>query len=373
MSGMRIFAVMMRDLRRIVRNPFALFSAVLLPIAYLVILGNSLEGPLKGLGLGVVSFDDGPQARALMGALQGIESGPGTVVLLPLDDPEDGMRRLHDGQISGLLVVPDRFSSDLSHGLSSPAALYVDNADGVASAAVIQAVGSALPAIRSPLARFETHLGTAEIRPQEIFPRVDYDAALVPGVVVMSIFMGSMITGAFNVVMDRFLGVHESYLSTPLTRGDLNIGVLLSGTVVTLASSGLVLVIGSILTGSTVHGGVLGYLALVGVVVLTSLGMLAMMMIILGRANHPRITGVISGFLSVILFFPSGALYPLASFPGWLRSFARIDPETHAVAALKAIFFRGGDLSAAGGHVLWLAGFTAIMLLISTMTMKRTL
>jgi ABC-type multidrug transport system permease subunit len=132
-------------------------------------------------------------------------------------------------------------------------------------------------------------------------------------------------------------------------------------------------VIGSILTGTVVHGGVLGYLALVGVVVLTSLGMLAMMMIILGRANHPRITGVISGFLSVILFFPSGALYPLASFPGWLRAFAKVDPETHAVAALKAIFFRGGDLSAAGAHVLWLAAFTAVMLCVSTMTMKRTL
>jgi len=167
--------------------------------------------------------------------------------------------------------------------------------------------------------------------------------------------------------------VHESYLSTPLTRSDIAVGVLLSGTIVTLASSSLVLVIGFLLTGTVVHGGLLGWLSLVGVVVLTALGLLAMMMVVLGRANHPRITGVVNGFLNVILFFPSGALYPLASFPPWLRAFAGVDPETHAVAALKAILFRGGDLAAAVTHVGFLALFAAVMLGLAMATMKRTL
>lgn len=73
------------------------------------------------------------------------------------------------------------------------------------------------------------------------------------------------------------------------------------------------------------------------------------------------------------MFFPSGALYPLASFPPWLRAFAKVDPETHAVAALKAILFRGGDLAAAGAHVGFLAVFAAVMLGLAMVTMKRTL
>jgi ABC-2 type transport system permease protein len=370
---MRVWAVMLRDLLRISRNPLTLVSAVLLPIAYLVILGNSLQGPLTGLRLGLVSLDNGPQARAMLGALQALEHGPRTILLVPLVSPELGLRELKAGEISGLLVIPSEFSRDLSRGLVAAAGLYVDNVDAIAASAIENAVESTLPTIREPLARFEVRLGQAEVRPQEIYPRVDYDASLIPGVVVLSIFMGSMITGAFNIVMDRFLGVHESYLSTPLRRSDINLGVLLSGTVVTLASSTLVLLISFLVTGTLIHGGLLGYLAVAGVVVLTSLGMLAMMMVILGRANHPRITGLVSGFLSIILFFPSGALYPIASFPSWLRAFARIDPETHAVAALKAILFRGGALAAAGEHVLWLAGFSTVMLLLSTATLKRTL
>ncbi len=370
---MKIWAVMVRDLLRTVRNPAALFSAVLLPVLYLLILGNALQGPLKGLRLGLVNLDDGPQARELLGALQAVQNGPRTFELVPFADPEEGKAALRAGELTGLVVLPPDVSRQVSRGVAASVGLQVDNVDAVAAQTLQGAVAGAVAALRTPLVRLERPLGEPSLRVAELYPKVDYDTSLIPGVVVLSIFMGSMLTGAFNLVMDRFLGVHESYLSTPLTRSDITLGTLLSGTVVTLASSGLVLVVGFVLTGTVVHGGLLGWLALAGVVVLTALGLLAMMMVLLARAGHPRITGVLSGFLNVILFFPSGALYPIASFPPWLRAFAKIDPETHAVAALKAILFRGGDLSAAAGHVGFLAVFAALMLGLAMVMMKRTL
>ena len=357
----KIWAVMLRDLLRMMRNPVTLLSAVVLPLVYLLILGNSLQGPLKGLPLGVVALDQGPEARRLLGALQAIEHGPATVELVHVDSADAGIRRLHDGALSGLVVIPIRFSADLERGISAPVGLFVDNVDGVASLAIENAVQSALPAVRQPLARYELHLGAVQMRPEEIYPRVDYDASLVPGVIVLSIFMCSMIAGAFNLVMDRFLGVHEAYLSTPLRRFHINMGMLLSGTLITFLSSGLVLLIGLLLTGARIHGGPLGYLLTAAVVLVTGLGMLAMSMALLGRASQPRIVGFLNGFLNIIFFFPSGALYPIQSFPAWLRAFAHVNPETHAVAALKAVLFRGGDLGAASQHVAFLVGFTALM------------
>ncbi len=370
---MKTLAVFERDLRRMLRNPLTLFSSVLMPLLYLVILGNSLQGPIKGLPLGVVALDRGPQARALLGALQAVEHGPGTVRLFPLSDERRALGLLRDGALSGYLVVPPHFSSDIARGESASVGLYLDNVDAVAAAALQGAIVGALPAMRRPLARFELHLGEAKVLPQEIYPRVDYDTSLVPAVVVMAIFMGSMIAGGFNLVMDRFLGVHESYLSTPLSRLNIALGVLASGTVVTMVSSSVVLWSGLLITGGRVHGGLAGYSALLAVQLLTTFGLLAMMMAVLGRASHPRISGVLSGFLNVILFFPSGALYPLASFPGWLRVIAIADPETHAVAALKAILFRNGDLAAAGEHVLFLAVFAVGMTAVAVTTLKRTL
>ncbi len=89
---------------------------------------------------------------------------------------------------------------------------------------------------------------------------------------------------------------------------------------------------------------------------LVATGLLAMMFSLLGRAGHPRLVGVFAGFLNVVLFFPSGAIYPVESFPPWLRAFARYNPETHAVNALKSILFKGVALSAVAGDLLFLAG-----------------
>jgi len=369
----RTFAVFERDLRRLLRNPMTLLSAVLMQLLYLVILGNSLQGPIHGLPLGVVVEDGGPEARALVGALQAIERGPRTVRLVPYPSAAEGLAAVRAGDISGCVVIPAHYSSEVSRGVSSSVGLYVDNVDGVAAAVLSGAVTSALGGSRAPLARLELRLGPAVVRAQEIYPRVDYDASLVPAVVVMAIFMGSMLAGGFSLVMDRFLGVHESYLSTPLRRHEIVLGMLGSGTVITMATSSFVLVVGLVTTGASVHGGVLGVLVLLVVQLLTTIGLLAMVMGVLGRTSQPRLAGVINGFLNVILFFPSGALYPIASFPPWLRAVAVVDPESHAIAALKAILFRNGDLAAAAEHVGFLAVFAVVMVALATVSLKRTL
>ncbi len=82
---------------------------------------------------------------------------------------------------------------------------------------------------------------------------------------------------------------------------------------------------------------------LIGIIIISATGLLAMTFSMLGRAGHPRLVGTFSGFLNVILFFPSGAIYPVESFPPWLRAFARYNPETHSVSAIKQILFKGAD------------------------------
>jgi hypothetical protein len=67
---------------------------------------------------------------------------------------------------------------------------------------------------------------------------------------------------------------------------------------------------------------------------------LAMTFALLARANNPRVVGAPAGFPNVILFFPSGAVYPVESFPKWLRVLAEYNPETHAVGAPKSILFK---------------------------------
>jgi len=77
----KTWAIMRRDLLKLSRNPLTLLSTILMPIVYLVIIGNSFNGQLKHLSLAVVSEDHGDYARRMVEKLQALEARPKTINL----------------------------------------------------------------------------------------------------------------------------------------------------------------------------------------------------------------------------------------------------------------------------------------------------
>ncbi len=209
------------------------------------------------------------------------------------------------------------------------------------------------------------------LREVNLYRQVDYFQSLVPGVVIMAVFLGSLTTGAFNLVMDRFLGVDESYMLTPLTKTDIVGGLIVSGLCITTCIALLIFTISILITGITFQHFLRQAIFILIIIVLTTVGLMGLMFLILGRFSHPRIVGILSGFLNVILFFPSGAIYPVASFPDWLRVFAGINPEAYAVHALKAVLYKDAGILALGGDLLFLTLFAAGMLTTAVATFKR--
>ena len=47
------------------------------------------------------------------------------------------------------------------------------------------------------------------------------------------------------------------------------------------------------------------------------------------------------GIINVLLFFPSGALYPIESYPPWLARLSAADPLTYGLRALRSLLLRG--------------------------------
>lgn len=370
---MRITAVVERDLRRFTRNPFMMIASVLLPLVYLVIIGNSFQGQLKHLPLAVVDLDSSPYSRRVIELLQAMQDGPRVIKIIRLNDQKAAVDLAKNGFCKAALIIPPKFSEDLVNNIKPQIGLFLDNTDSISSNSISSVVSQSLAYIKSEYIAVRRDPTKTQLRPVELFKKIDYDASLVPGVVVMAIFMGTMITGAFNLAMDKFLGVHESYLSTPLTKRDITVGIIISGVFITTIMSLIVLIGGMLLTGIKLEGGILSFITLFFLIVLSALGLLSMMFIILGRANHPRIVGLVGGFLNVIFFFPSGAVYPIESFPDWLKAFAKVNPEAYAVHALKALILKGAGIVAIKDDLIFLAIFTAIALTIATFTFKRTL
>jgi len=369
----RIAAVIERDMRKFMRNPVIMVMSVVMPLAYLVILGNSFQGKLKDLPVAFINQDAGSYGRRVSEVMNTVEVGPKTITVTRLTDQGEAVEGVRQGLYKGAVIVPPDFSRKVSLGTGPEVGLFVDNTDQISENTLTAAVTEAVSSVRARFTAIRPDRTQVSTRRVELYRMVDYDETLVPGVVVMAIFMGTMITGVFNLVMDRFLGVDEAILMTPITKTDIVVGLVFSGFVITLGMALLVLLASGLITGMTLFHGLDHFIGVLVIMALTTLGLLSMMFLLLGRANHPRVVGVFSGFLNVIFFFPSGAVYPVQSFPGWLRGFAMFNPEYYAVHALKAILFKQAPLSVVYGDMLFLAGFTAVMMSLAVLTFKRTL
>ena len=371
----RLLAFIERDLRKFVRNPIVVMVSILMPIIYLVILGNSFQGELKNLSLAVVDRDNGPRARAVIDLLSAVQSGPKTINISMVADQGRAMAGLREGAYKAVLVIPDGFSRDMERKTRVELGIYLDNAETISAATVRGAIMAALPQLQADFVKIREEQGTPVLREIEIYKKIDYDQTLIPGVVIMAIFLGAMMTGAFNLVMDKFLGIDESYLLTPLTKMDMVVGLVVSGLLITTALALIVLFLGSLISGiylwQTLSLSSAAYVVVV--IMLSTLGLQGLMFVIMGRINHPRIVGVLGGFLNVIFFFPSGAIYPVESFPSWLKSFALVNPESYSVHALKALFFKGAGFSAVKGDIVFLAVFAFCTIVAGIFAFKRTL
>jgi ABC-2 type transport system permease protein len=371
---MKFTAIMRRDMKKLSRNPMTLITTILMPIIYLVIIGNSFEGQLKHLPVVVVVQDHGPYARRMLEELLALQAGPRMLDVSLMNDPGKAIEATRQGRFKGVVVIPPSFSHDAAEGRIAQIGLFTDNVDAVSAGALEAVVSGAAASLKVKfVSAREPKLSAISLRPSRLYAYVDYDRSLIPGVIVMAIFMASLMSGVFNWVMDKFMGVTECYLVTPLSRWDIAGGILASGVTVSSVAGCLVLFIGLLITGGRVEGGLPALLTLIAIIVVSSTGLLAMMFTLLGRAGHPRLVGAFAGFLNVILFFPSGAIYPVESFPPWLRAFSRWNPETHSVSAIKSILFKGADFTAVSGDVIFLLGFMAVTLVTASLSFKRTL
>lgn len=331
-----------------------LAMSILMPIIYLVILGNSFQGKLQALPLIIVNQDSGFYSKRLMENLRAIEAGPKTLTIISAINKKEAIDGIRKGKYKAGLIIPPDFSKKVALKSKPEVGLFLDNTDGISAETIRNAINGALKLINSDYVSIKEKGDEVFLRDIDLYRKVDYYQSLIPGVVIMAIFLGALTTGAFNLVMDRFLGIDESYLLTPLSKSHIVAGLIISGLSITTIIAVLIFTVSMLLTGIPFSKGIEQFTSILTVIILTTLCLLSLIFVMIGRVNHPRIVGVLSGFLNVILFFPSGAIYPIASFPEWLKTFAKVNPEAYAVDALKSILFKGESLSNISGDIAFL-------------------
>jgi ABC-2 type transport system permease protein len=384
----RVSALIKRDMWKFLRNPALMMASMIFPLVQLVVLGNAFGGHITNAQVGLVDKDLGAQSLPVLAGLEAIVQTPKTFKIAEYPSLPDAMTDLRAGFLNAVVYIPPDYSQRVLRNEDPRIAFIEDNTETFISSELSSRMqqlenslnGPALPPLEtgeSPVSDMASlyspdRLPTAiDIQTVEVYPYISYMKYLLAGAITLAIFVTAMIGGGITFIDDKARGLHEGYLSTPLSRGDLVLGLIGAGTLKGLMAGLILTVIGGLIAGIPHLWEPLRLLYLFVVLAVTSLAMISFMFLLMVRVSDPLVPRAIFGVLNTLLFFPSGAVYPTAGFPTWLRGLSEVDPFTYAVGALKDLLLKNAGLLAIYRDIAILAALSGALIVSSIILFRR--
>src|SRR6202041_2450750 len=193
------------------------------------------------------------------------------------------------------------------------------------------------------------------------------------GSIAMSIFIVAMIGGGITFIDEQGRGLHEGYLVTPIQKTELVMGLIGAGALKGLMAGFILTIIGGLIAGIPGLWDPVRLFYLAIVVLVASVAMISFMFLVMVRVDDPLVPRAIFGVLNTLLFFPSGAVYPIEAFPWWLKWISVIDPFTYTVHALRNLTLKTSGIEGIYKDVLVLLSIAGIMITGCIMLFKRQL
>jgi ABC-2 type transport system permease protein len=367
-----MLAIVEREMRKFFRSPTLMIMSLMMPILQLLIMGNAFGGKIVGCRVAVVDYDHGPQAVKIREAFDSIAINIKTFTTVEYSSEVQAREDVRTGRVDAAVVIPKQFSRRVYAQEAPEIGMVVDNSDQFTSASLESEMQLLVSALTSPTIQPRLANSIA-LKIVELYPYVNYLKFLLPACIAMAMYISVMIGGGMLYIDDKARGVHEGYLVTPITKLELVFGLNIAGSIKAVLSGIVLTVVGSLMAGLGIIFHPMIMLEMLCLVLGTSIAFNGMMFLFMVRVDDPLTPRAMFGVLNVLLFYPSGAMYPIASFPAWLRAIAVVDPFTYCIHGFKAIILKDGGFAAIQFDLLFLFAFGIGTLLVATPLFKRTL
>ncbi len=192
---------------------------------------------------------------------------------------------------------------------------------------------------------------------------IDY---LVPGLVSMSLLWTGVNGSSAGIVEDRVRGIRRRILSTPVSRGAVMLGDMLSQMVVVLVQVVILLLVAVYAYNLNIAGSLwLMFL----IIIIGTLGMIGIGLIIASFTKTADEAGQAAMFVNFPMMFLSGIFFPLSQ--GWMSSLSKVFPLTYTNNALRDVMIRGEGLGGITSALGISIAFTAAIFVVGTYLISK--
>lgn len=368
----RMMAIIEREMRKFFRSPMLMIMSLMMPVLQLIIMGNAFGGKIVGARVAVVDYDHGPEAIKLREGFDAIAVNIKTFKTVDYNDEVTAREDVRTGKVDGAVIIPAQYSRRVYAKDAPQVGFVVDNTDQFTASSISAEMQALVAALSSPVVQPRLANSIA-LNIVELYPYVGYMKFLLPACIALAMYVSVMIGGGMLYIDDKARGVHEGYLVTPITRLELVFGLNIAGSIKAVLAGICLTVIGSLMSGLGLIFHPMMMMQTIALIFVTSLAFNGMMFLLMVRVDDPLVPRAMFGVLNLLLFYPSGAMYPINAFPAWLRALSFVDPFTYAIHGFKSIVLKDGGWTAIQFDLLYLFVFGVGTLLIATPMFKRTL
>jgi len=336
-SPTRLWALISKEVRQIVRDPSSIALGVVLPLILILLFGFGLSLDVKNVPIAIVAGPQTPEASAIYASFR-LSPYFSPVMVRDVAAAE---RLLTGDKIDGFLRIPDDFSSRYAAG-EGQLQLIVNGRDAN-TARIIE--GYAQGAVGVWQAREAAEGHPVQAGPVNLQSRLWFNEAddsryfLVPGLIVLVMTLIGALLTSMVVAREWERGTLEALLVTPVR----SVEILLGKTIPYFALGMIGLFLCIVATRLLFHVPIRGSLVvLVGVSVLYVLVALGVGLLISSATKNQLVASQLTMLVTFMpAFMLSGFLFDLRSTPAAVRAITYLLPARYYVALLQTVFLTG--------------------------------
>ncbi len=364
----RTLSIAKKERFHILRDPFTLTMATVLPVLLVLIFGLAIEFNVKDIGLTVYDSDRTLSSRKLTEVFISsqyfkIKSTNGSII--------DAISDLDSEQSKASLIIKPDFEHNLQSTGNANTQFLLDGADN-STAGVIMGYLSGIQQAASFKLKGQKVKPAIELKTRYLYnPELSSPWFIVPGLAVVIIAILSILLTALTVAREWENGSMELLLSTPVQPIEIIVGKLIPYTIIGLAGVMLVVLVAIFGFGLPFAGNIFlfGIGSLIFLIACLAQGMLISVLIRTQQLSMQ--IAMVTGLLPSLLL--SGFIFPSESMPLFFQRFTSILPSKWFMIISRGIFLKGATLADLKLPFLSLIILCSILILAATKKFKKDL
>jgi ABC-2 type transport system permease protein len=385
-----------RDLLDLWRAKMLLFAFLLMPILLMSMFGymfpaTQKANPLAGniptsypnLPIAIVVLDSGQVANDV--SAQFIQIAQSQKLFQVSESPsyEAARDQLIRGELSGIVVIPDGFSSAIKSGRQAVVQVTVDETNPQIAAVTQGEISTVFGLVSGQIAaqNVQRMIGNGVdtnfiLEPISIsgVPLIAGTSStfefLAPGFMALTVVFGALSGVGFAISREREQGTMDGLLVSPIPRRAVIMGKIMSQTVRGLIQGFLILGLSMILFGVRIYGNpaVMLLVMLLGVASFVGVGI-----ILTAIAPEQETAQMMVMLLQFPMMFLSGILFPLSQLPNWMQWIGKALPLYYATDALRKVMILNAGLNVIGSDIVILVLYSLVTMSVAVPLFEKAM